>query len=384
MSEKEEEEEETGLKFRWGSTNQIMKLEEYDLLDLITNDNRPVKLNLEGLSCYETISKELEQLKQKNGNIEVNITKLKNIFEDVMILKKIVKELEESKIENYNYYITIDGCLKKISSDQAEEINSLINKKLAEKNKENNDIQDMDIEEEEIKEEPKQNKKKKKNKRDKSIKKNKAKEDPDNNKKEKTIKEQIIEIYYKNEFTNLKNTTYTNKIFKDDYIDKEYKTLINVVKNYFRDQNYIYYIDKEHEKNEKEFKSRFFYLKYESINFNVTHKYIWYVLFNEKRELHCFNFIILKVKSELKENLFDYHVYFESDKYLFCDKTNLNKINEEFFKITITDTDGKKYYFNPTISTCQSFKIVGKFFKYDNEFYTNMDLIQKIKQKSNK
>ena len=161
MSEKEEEEE-TGLKFRWGSTNQIMKLEEYDLLDLITNDNRPVKLNLEGLSCYETISKELEQLKQKNGNIEVNITKLKNIFEDVMILKKIVKELEESKIENYNYYITIDGCLKKISSDQAEEINSLINKKLAEKNKENNDIQDMDIEEEEIKEEPKQNKKKEK------------------------------------------------------------------------------------------------------------------------------------------------------------------------------------------------------------------------------
>ena len=89
-------------------------------------------------------------------------------------------------------------------------------------------------------------------------------------------------------------------------------------------------------------------------------------------------------KSELKENLFDYHVYFESDKYLFCDKTNLNKINEELFKITITDTDGKKYYFNPTISTCQSFKIVGKFFKYDNEFYTNMDLIQKIKQKSNK
>ena len=379
--------------------------EDLDLLYILTNNLKPVKMNLQSLFLLRGITIQLEMLaKSKKRHENFENESFKQILEDLKYLDDEIKNNTNKNIltneEKPKYYSIINNDLKVIEENKLLKINTFINNIINLQNSNKNTINKekendkMEIEEEIDSNDNNEINNNIKNKKNKNKLKN-SKNNEFQSKKDiskinipKSIKKEIENIYHEDKYTKEKIITLENKIFEEDMISKtemnkrnELKIKLEKIKNNPKIQNSLSTTD-TYPKNEnsKPIYSKQFYLIYEFKNIKLTRKYIWFKLIKEKPELNLSYYIITKDEANKKET---FHIYIQSDFNIYLNITT----DDENPKILLTpfniklDDKTSNNTITPKIFTCQSIKVMTENILKDNNYLTNMNIEKTLLKK---
>ena len=376
-----------------------------DLLYILTNNLKPIKMNMQSLFLLRGITMQLDDLaKSKKRNQNLENESFKQILKDLKCLDSEIKNNTNINIltdeEKPKHYLILNKTLKEIDESKVPKINRFIDDIINLQNSNKNTLKnvkqydEMEIEEEidnEKNEMKNNNKIKKKQQKQSDNNELKSKKDISIIKIPKSIKEKIENIYYEDKYTKSKNITYKNKIFEDETLTKtesnkrnelmtELKKLKKDPKSYKQLFTTDIYIKNE---NTQPIYSKQFYLKYEFENIKITRKYIWFKLIKEKPELNLSYYIITKNEENKKET---FHIYIQSDINIYLkitkDPNNQAKLITPFN--FILDDNSGKIIITPTIFTCQSIKVITNQILDDKNYLTNMNIEKTLLNKTTK